>query len=204
MEKNSTPRGRGRPLSFDRQQALDQAVLVFWSKGYDCASLDDLVDAMGITRPSIYAAFGNKHKLFLEAIDRYAETNGQMQMAPLIRENDLRVAIRGYFLKTVESVTRPEMPSGCLIADVATEIAERDFEVRDKLATLFADGEALISRRLQAAKSTGELSPTVDVAQMASMTILIAQGLASHARRGVDRDALTRLADSFVDNLFPH
>ena len=76
MKTSEEKRGRGRPRSFDQTEALDAAVLVFWEKGFDGASIEDLTTAMGISRPSLYATFGNKRSLFIEAIDRYAATYG--------------------------------------------------------------------------------------------------------------------------------
>ena len=74
--EEATRRPRGRPRSFDRDESLDAAVLVFWKKGYDGSSIQDLTQAMGINRPSLYATFGNKRDLFMQAIDRYAATHG--------------------------------------------------------------------------------------------------------------------------------
>ena len=95
-------RPRGRPRSFDRDQALDAAVLVFWDKGYDGSSVEDLTHAMGINRPSLYASFGNKRDLFMQAIDRYAATHGNRAFSAFRFESDNRKAIERFFDASID------------------------------------------------------------------------------------------------------
>lgn len=133
MKQDSKNQG-GRPRAFDRDTVLDAAVRVFWEKSYEGTSLDDLTAAMGINRSSIYATFGKKHDLFLVAIDRYAAVQGMAQSTPLRDEPSIREAVGGYCRQIVKTVSSGDSPRGCLIGSVATEVAERDPVVREKIA----------------------------------------------------------------------
>ena len=106
----TAPRPRGRPLSFDRDAALEQAMHVFWERGYEAASIADLTAAMGITPPSLYTAFGDKEKLFLEAIERYALGPGSAGPRALQEEPTARGAIERWLLEAADELTRPCHP----------------------------------------------------------------------------------------------
>jgi len=199
--KKESPRPRGRPLAFDVDAALDAAVGVFWAKGYDAASLEDLTRAMAINRPSLYAKFGNKHNLFMAAIDRYAATISQPQTNPLATEENVETAVRGYFSEIVKCVASPNHPAGCLIASVATELAVRDPEVRQKVTALLSGAENFIETRLQQVQyGTDGRGPTAKVA--AAMIVAVGQSLASRARLGATPDELEAVADGFADQVF--
>ena len=103
---------------------------------------------MGINRPSLYATFGNKHGLFLTAIDRYAAVQGMAQSAPLREEPNIRNAVAGYYRQIVKTVASGDSPRGCLIGSVATEVAERDLVVREKIAGNLAQSEQVLDQRL--------------------------------------------------------
>src|SRR5579859_3096090 len=105
---------RGRPREFDAEKALDAALAVFWRKGYEGASLPDLTEAMGINRPSLYAAFGNKEDLFHLALDRYAEGPGAFVQKAL-EERDARTVAERLLCGAVLLVTDPRRPHGCLL-----------------------------------------------------------------------------------------
>ena len=201
MKKNST-RPRGRPLSFDREEVLDAAVQVFWDKGYEGASLDDLTHAMGINRPSLYSKFGNKHELFMLAIDRYVATITSRQLVPLMEASDVRQAISGYLRQVIQCVASNDWPAGCLVVSVATEASERDEIVRSKVSGLLEWAEELLAHRIAELARDDGASRVKDPQKLARMVAAIAQGLASRARAGAARDELLDLADDFLDLLF--
>src|SRR5437763_175317 len=157
---NST-RSRGRPRAFDVEAALDRALEVFWRKGYDGASLSDLTRAMGINRPSLYATFGNKEALFRKALDRYAE--GPMAYirealgAPTARAVAERL-LRG----TVDLLTDPQHPAGCLMVQGALSCGDAAEPIRRELAARRMKGEAAIRERLARAQADGDLPPHSD------------------------------------------
>src|SRR5215469_12846659 len=111
-------RPRGRPRSFDVEKALDRALEVFWRKGYEGATLSDLTGAMGINRPSLYAAFGNKEALFRKALDRYIEGPAQYVAAALERRTAREVAL-ALLEGLIQLLTDPHYPGGCLIVQCA-------------------------------------------------------------------------------------
>ena len=182
---------------------LDRAVTTFWTKGYSDASLDDLTESMGINRPSLYATFGSKHDLFMEVIDRYAVTLGCQPVKALHGEPDIEKAVAAFFAESIRCATAKEGPKGCLIASVATEAAETDEQVRDKLSGMFTETDRVIADRFLVAQDSGELSKASDPRALARMTISITHSFATRARVGAGREELTRLAKEFMAVLFP-
>src|SRR6266849_4954549 len=124
----NTARPRGRPRSFDETGALEKATQVFWSKGYDGVTIDDLVAGMGVGRPSLYAVFGDKRTLFLRALRTYAEAKGALSAKALFSPQTLRGSLAGFLTHAVESATEEGSAPGCLLLCVAPLVD--DAEVR--------------------------------------------------------------------------
>lgn len=200
--KNKSPRPRGRPRAFDRDEVLDRAVTTFWAKGYSRASLDDLTEAMGINRPSLYATFGSKHDLFMEVIDRYSVTLGCQPVKALHSEPDIKKAVEEFLKASIRCVTS-DGPRGCLIVSVALEDAEIDDQVRNKLAGIFSETDRVIADHFRLAQDQGQLSPKSDPRALARMTISMTHSFAARARVGASRAKLSSLAKEFVAVLFP-
>jgi AcrR family transcriptional regulator len=200
--KSISTRPRGRPLSFDRDKVLDAAVQVFWEKGYEGASVGDLTKAMGINPPSLYAKFGNKHGLFLQAIDRYVATITSTQLTPLIEMSDIKQAVSGYFVELIRCVASQDWPAGCMVVCVATEAAERDEIVRAKVSNLLEYAETFIAQRIADSVSDNPPLKVDDPKKIARMIVAIGQGLAARARAGASKDDLLDLAKDFEERLF--
>ena len=196
-------RRRGRPRSFDRDEALDRAVLVFWEKGYEGASIEDLRQAMNINPPSLYAAFGSKRELFLAAIDRYANTFGSRPFGAFCLEPDVRDAVAKLFETSINCATQKGLPRGCMIASVATVEASRDSEVRDKVAGIFALTEQAIAKHIGEAQANGPSLCIDDPKTLANMVVSVVHSIATRARSGADPSELSKLADNFIDVFFP-
>ena len=206
MKKNLLPsktRSRGRPREFDRDHVLDRAVKTFWTKGYSGTSVGDLTQNMGINRPSLYATFGSKHGLFLEAIDRYITTHGNQRIEALCGEPDIIKAVELFFDASIRCVLSKDGPRGCLIASVATEKAASDAQVRDKLSEMFVKIEKVIAERFQNAQDDGQLSQEADPRALARMIISITHSFSVRARVGAGHRELTRLTKDFMATLFP-
>jgi AcrR family transcriptional regulator len=199
--KKETTRSRGRPLSFDREQVLDAAVQVFWEKGYEGASLDDLTKAMGINRPSLYGKFGNKHALFMQAIDRYVATITRSQLVPLMELSDIKQAISGYLGEVVRCVASSDWPAGCMVVCVAAEVSERDGMVRSKVSKLLEEAEELIANRIADAARADTSIQIENPQKLARMVVAIGQSLATRARAGASKDQLLDLVNDFLDRL---
>jgi len=206
MNNNSeTPkrRGRGRPRAFDRDEALDRAIQIFWAKGYGPTSVEELTSQMGISPPSLYAAFGNKHDLFMLAMDRYAETVGGLPTKAFSEAPDLRRAVLGLFETTIRCATTTNRPKGCLLVSVASEMAVRDEDVRKKLAHGYSARVKAISERVVADQEAGRLPQHPSAERLARMIVSVTHGLVARARMGATRDELSGLAADFLDTLVP-
>lgn len=184
----------GRPRSFDVDVALDRALEVFWRHGYEGASLPVLTEAMGINRPSLYAAFGNKEALFRRALDRYAE-GPAAHVTEALEEPTARAVAERLLYGTVDLLTNPKHPGGCFLVQGALVCSEASEGVRQAAAKRRAAGQALIRRRFRRAVSEGDLPAGADPADLARYVSTVTQGLAVQAASGAKRDELIRIAD---------
>ncbi len=196
MKKSETLSQRrppGRPLSFDRQRALEQAMLVFWRHGYESTSLHDLTAAMGVTPPSIYAAFKSKKSLFLEAVRLYVgepSASGRiMAEAPTARD-----AVRGLLDASVAGFTGADTPPGCLLASAAISCSAEAGDVQAELASIRIGIETQLRDRLACGVSAGELKAETDVDAIAAHVMAVIQGLSTLARDGASRAKLEAVA----------
>jgi AcrR family transcriptional regulator len=186
-------RKTGRPLSFDRDAALHAAMLLFWRHGYEATSLADLTKAMGVTPPSIYAAFGDKRRLFLAAVDRYL--SGPVTYETVIDgASDAREAARALLEGSVIAFTGETTPPGCLLASAAISCSPAAEEVRAELAARRGAIEQRLFDRIAADRETGRLPPETDAEALAAQVIATIQGLSTLARDGAGRDKLARVA----------
>jgi AcrR family transcriptional regulator len=186
------PKPRGRPRSYDPDAALDGAAELFWAKGFADTSLDDLSAAMGMGRPSIYNAFGDKEALFLRALERYRNTVGSTPLRAMDGEDSIRDAIDALLRQTVEYTTADRSHPGCLIGNVAPVNdlpAVRRFLKKNLAAT-----EALIAERFVGAVRSGQLPADYDADRGARRAMNAMVSIAARARLGSSREDL--LADA--------
>jgi AcrR family transcriptional regulator len=185
---------RGRPREFDVEQALDRALEVFWRKGYEGTSLPDLTRAMGINRPSLYAAFGNKEGLFRRALDRYAEGPAAYVRAALDEPTARAVAER-LLRGTIDLLTDPRNPRGCLMVQGGLACGEAAESVRRELAARRLAGEVALRRRFRRARAEGDLPAGMDPADLARFVVAVMRGMAVQAAGGASRRELRRVAE---------
>jgi AcrR family transcriptional regulator len=196
MIQNIT-RPRGRPRGFDELEALEKATQVFWSKGYDGVTIDDLVAGMGVGRPSLYSVFGDKRTLFLRVLRAYAETKGARAAKALLSPQALRASLAGFLRCNVESATEEGSALGCLLVCVAPLV--NDAEVRQFLQNAAAAVVALVERRFRDGISAGELPSDFPVAARASQVVDLSRGLTMRAQLGTPRKTLLKDADEAAD-----
>ena len=196
MVQNAT-KPRGRPRSFDEMEALEKATQVFWSKGYDGVTIDDLVAGMGVRRPSLYAVFGDKRTLFLRVLRAYAEKKGARAAKALLSPQALRASLASFFRHDVESATEEGSPLGCLIVCIAPLVD--DAEVRQFLKNAAAGAVAMVERRFRDGISAGEIPSDFPVAARASLVIDLSNGLTVRAKMGTARKTLLRDAEEAAD-----
>lgn len=194
MEQSATEgRKPGRPLSFNRDAALNAAMLLFWRHGYEATSLADLTRAMSVTPPSIYAAFGDKRRLFLAAVDRYL--SGPVTYATVIDgARDARGAARALLEGSVIAFTGESTPPGCLLASAAISCSAEAEPVRAELAHRRGAIEQRLRDRIMADRDAGHLPPETDAEALAAQVIATIQGLSTMARDGAGREKLARVA----------
>jgi len=182
---------RGRPRSFDRQEALLRAMKVFWALGYEGATLPGLQEAMGgISPPSFYAAFGSKEELFREAVELYSRTLGAPMMEALNRQTSARRSVEDLLNSAVESFCKPGAPRGCMLVLSAMNSSPANRSVQEYLRGLRARRQRAIQQRLQRAVNEGELPAALHPGGIASFITTVIDGLAIQARDGASRKML--------------
>ena len=183
-----------RTKEFDRETALDRAMHVFWDKGYEAASLPDLLAAMGIARQSLYDTFGDKHALFLEALARYESVRGAELRSCLESAPSVRRAFRDIFLAIVDE-TFAEKRRGCLGVSAIVELAAHDADVAEAIAARQRSLEAVFFRALEQGRESGEIPPAKDTRALARFLVAALQGLRVSAAALPEPAALRDIAE---------
>jgi len=187
---------RGRPRSFDRDAALQSAMCVFWRRGYDGASLEELLDAMGgLTPPSFYAAFGSKEELFLEVVELYQRATGTEPLRALNQTGPVRDAIDAMLRAGVDAFDNAPVGGGCLLVLAAPTRTRTNAGVHERLHKLRCQLPEMLEKRLKRAVAEGEIAATVPVADIAAFYTTVIHGLAVDARDGVSRRTLLAVVD---------
>ena len=190
MAAAAAPKPRGRPLSFDRDAALERAMHVFWERGYESASIADLTAAMGITPPSLYTAFGDKERLFLEAIERYGKGPGGFGQRALDEEPTARSAIQRLLEEAAAELTQPCHPLGCMMVMATTNCSVAAEHVQNALAKRRAVGVAAMQARIQRGIDEGELPADTDAGSLANFYATVYQGMSMQAKDGATHASL--------------
>jgi AcrR family transcriptional regulator len=183
----------GRPREFAVDKALDRALKVFWRKGYEGASLADLTKAMGINRPSLYAAFGNKEALFKKAIDRYVEGPGAF-VREALQQPTAKAVVEHVFQGTIELVTDSRNPHGCLIVQGALACGDTADCVRREMAKRRDASVTALCKRFERAVADRDLPSNCNPADLARFVATVMHGIAVQAASGASRDELERAA----------
>lgn len=191
-----TPAQRGRPRSFDRDKALDQAVRAFWENGYEATPMADLKERMGVTAPSIYAAFGDKLALFTEVVEKYSATYGGFMARALAEEPTAREGVARMLREVAVEYTSDAHPRGCLVISAASNCASEEVKelLRDRREANIADLAQLIQRDVEA----GLLPPTTEALAVARYYGAVVQGMSQQARDGVGHDGLRAIAEMAI------
>jgi AcrR family transcriptional regulator len=186
---------KGRPREFDADMALEKALHVFWQRGYEGTSLADLTDAMGINRPSLYAAFGNKEELFRRALDRYTERGPGRGMREALSEATAREVVEQLFKNVAVAFTDPCHPRGCLAVQGALTCGEAADSIKQELCRRRLESENALRQRLERAKAEGDLASDADPVELARFVTTVTQGMSVQAAGGASCDDLLRVAD---------
>jgi AcrR family transcriptional regulator len=184
----------GRARAFDTDEALDRAMTVFWSKGYEGTSLSDLTEAMGINRPSLYAAYGNKQELFRKALERYGEGPSSYEREALAQPTARRVA-EGLLRGAADVQTDPGTPAGCLAVLGTTYCAEDSSPIGKIVIAFRRAGQAAIRERFERARAEGDLPTDADPKELTHYVGTVVCGMAVQAASGATREDLERVIE---------
>lgn len=185
----------GRPRGFDLEERLDRALQVFWRQGYEGAALSDLTRAMGINKPSLYAAYGNKEALFDKVVDRYVEGPASY-LRTALEEPTARGAAECLLRGGVEAVTSRGTPEGgCLIVQGALSTGDQGGDARRKLIARRLAGERDLRRRFERAQREGDLPSAVNAPDLARYIVMVSYGISVQAAGGATREELHRAVD---------
>ena len=189
-----TKRGRGRPAVFDRAKALNRAMKLFWERGYEGTSFDELITAMGISASSFYNSFASKEALYCEATQSYLEWSGQWFYAILNDPSiDTKTAIARLFEATAEEFTRGDHPLGCMVALAGTHCPPGMSNIRDMMAEHRAFSESAMAARIRKGVADGDVPDGTDCEMLAAYYSAVARGLAVQARDGASREKLAQI-----------
>lgn len=191
---DSAYRGKGRPRAFDREQALHRALEVFWRHGYEPASVAELCNAMEIKPPSLYATFGNKASLFLEALRYYESTYWDAPAKRFMNEPDLYTAVTNFFSESAQILLSPETPCGCMVVLAAINIAEDEKEIIESVRELRFATKKMFADRLRRAIQDAQIPPDTDVPALAGALNTLLEGLSIQARDGLFQSELKAIA----------
>ncbi|MEH3098970.1 TetR/AcrR family transcriptional regulator [Sphingomonas adhaesiva] len=195
METSTATASKGRPREFCVDRALTAALGVFWAKGYDGASMADLTEAMGITKPSLYAAFGNKEALFHKALDLY-EAEKLQYTREALKQPTARAVAEHFMRGAIDAQTSNCDPKGCLGVISATACGAEAESIKADVIQRRSSSQAALVERFEQAKREGDLPAHVDVDGLTSYLYAILQGMAVQAGSGATRADLTRIVDT--------
>ncbi|OUR64616.1 hypothetical protein A9Q79_04755 [Methylophaga sp. 42_25_T18] len=194
----------GRQLQFDKEKALEQAMFVFWKKGFLGASLSGLTTAMGINKPSLYSAFGNKEDLFVSATEHYLAKHASPHVDCLNEDGQpLNERIKSYLLSVATMLCSSSTPNGCFIAVAANELAGESLPEKATQIIVYAGNyaETYLAEFFTAEKAKGNLTTDIDVNELTLMVITLMHGLSSVSRTGKSQQQLKSIIDFFVSKL---
>lgn len=184
----------GRPRAFDPNAALDAALSVFWERGYEGASLGDLTKAMGINKPSLYSAFGDKADLFRKAVNRYMARQALL-WEQAFQEPTARRSVERILTMVADSLTSGRNPRGCLLVQSALTCSEESEGIKRELALKRAEGDSLLQNRFARAQADGEIASNVDIVALSRFYSTVLRGMSVEASAGATRNDLQNVID---------
>jgi AcrR family transcriptional regulator len=195
----TAPARRGRPRAYDTETALKQATEAFWKTGYSGTSLDSIAAATGMNPPSLYAAFGNKHAIYLEALAHYWEISLAATRAALAEDRPLAEALMDAYEAALSIYFSGKGNArGCFVLGTAVAEAVEDTTIRNSVAKGLHMIDADFEARFRTAREKGELKPDADPATLAVLASAIMHSIAIRARAGARRAELREVARKAV------
>lgn len=191
----------GRPKEFDPDQALDAAVRVFWTKGYEATSTKDLLDAMGLSKSSLYETFGSKKELFMRSLSRYCAFTGERERQFLEGQAPDKSFIVSMLRGLGDPDRFPDDPRGCLLVNSTIELGKRDEDVSAYVNSRVAMSLEMFEGIIRRAQATGDISSTSDASSLAGMLVMSIHGLKAMSRLNVGRAVLEPAVEEILKRL---
>jgi AcrR family transcriptional regulator len=200
IEKHKvTSKPRGRPVAFNQEEALDKALHVFWSRGYEGASMAELVEALGINKPSIYAAFGNKEALFQKALEKYISGPAGF-ISKALNEPTAKLVAEKFLAGAVEFFSDKSHPSGCMVVQGALSCGQGAELIQSVLISHRRQLEEHIKNRFDLAIEQGDLLPRTNSSNLAKYLTTLHQGLSVQASSGTSKTELLAVVKFALNN----
>ncbi|RSN64815.1 TetR/AcrR family transcriptional regulator [Actinomadura sp. WAC 06369] len=193
----------GRPRAFDKEQALERALLLFWSRGYGATSVQDLVDALAVERGSLYGAFGDKRSFYLAAVRLYWDTYERRLVAAL-EDGPVLPALREVLAtpaRAHEYASDVGVPRGCMIGNTTAELVPEDAEAGEIVARSHTRFTGIVADALRRAQATGEVTRDAAPEAQAQLLLFTVQGLSLVSRTGLDTSTALAAVDTLIDSL---
>jgi TetR/AcrR family transcriptional regulator, copper-responsive repressor len=197
QKEKSGPKKRGRPRAYDPATAVARAADTFWKAGYAGTSLDDLAEATGMNRPSLYAAFGDKRDLYLKTLEYYRDQARALARAALADQPSLKVFLKRFYDKALELYLEGG-PRGCYSIGTAATVAAVDDAVRAFLAESMRSTDSFLKHQIEKAKERGEIARDADAAALAYLASATLHTLAVRSRAGLPRKELDALVAASI------
>lgn len=188
-------KSRGRPRAFDRTQALELALKLFWAKGYEGTSLSDLTNTLGINAPSLYAAFESKPALYRESINLYLAQQYKRIDALLAQAATARIGLDAMLREAAEQFTAPDQPPGCPIASGVLRCAEANAAIAQLTAEHRRNTRTMMLKRLQQGQTEGDIPAEIDLIALAGFYAGVIQGMSVQAIDGASQADLLKMTD---------
>lgn len=192
-------KSRGRPRVFDIDEALEKALNIFWEKGYEGASLAEFTEALGVNKPSLYAAFGNKEELFRKSLSKYVSDHASFVKETMSEPTAFKVA-QGFLFRAADFLTANSHPKGCMIVQAAISIGDSSSSVKDLLIQQRINYEKLLTSRFEKAVKDGDLAEDANPKLLAKYLATLHQGMSIQATNGATKEQLLEMAELALEN----
>ncbi|AKK01015.1 MULTISPECIES: TetR/AcrR family transcriptional regulator [Pseudomonas] len=189
-----------RPQTFNTQEALHKAMVVFWRKGYEATSITDLLGATGLSKSSLYATFGGKRELFIMAFDAYRRERAK-DMHRALQDGPARLSIESFFRSLFADLNDPSESHGCMSINQAVEMAAHDLDVRQRVMEDFRLIEEALERAIERGQQDGSLGSNRNARELARLLVLAFPGLQVMARAGYTKQDLESALHLLLSNL---
>ncbi|MBO9529686.1 TetR/AcrR family transcriptional regulator [Acinetobacter oleivorans] len=198
VTEDALKKKRGRPKCFDEQQVLQKAMLLFWEHGYEATSISDLTQALEITAPSLYSAFGDKEGLFYRCVDYYLAHEGCPIDTIFVEAKTAKIAVELYLYDIVKRLVQPNKPAGCMVVVAAMNCSDATQDVQQNLLDKRIKTKEKLLKRLQQGVEQGDLSSHAPLQEITDFYTTVIQGLTIQARDGASSEQLHKVVGHAV------